>query len=55
MAKASKSFNVNSPMGRLFGSGFIRSVKTIDKTVYGRTGGYKMKRGEKLDWIEAGK
>jgi hypothetical protein len=54
MAKKN-GFNVNSPMGRIFGSGFKKSVKTIDKTVYGKSGGYKMKRGEKLSWMEGGK
>jgi hypothetical protein len=53
--KKNGNFNVNSPMGRILGSGFRRSVKTIDKTVYGNTGGYKMRKGEKVYWMEGQK
>ena len=49
------AFNVNSPMGRIVGSGFKKSVKTIDRAVYSKSGGYRMKRGEKLSWMEGGK
>lgn len=46
-----KGFNAKSPMGRIMGSGFRRSGKSIDKVLQSGFGGYKVKRGEKLEKV----
>lgn len=44
MMKKVVGFKTKSPAGRIVGSGFIRSAKSMDAVMYSRFGGYKMKK-----------